>query len=206
MQHYKSRRQCAGLCGSLLIAGLMLVGSAWSSPVVLSNSSGAYGINGLGVAGNTYDVRFIAGSYNAVYGLDAPTFLGDSAGAYFASIAIADALRDDPPDEISGVSAGPGGSYIQLLVPWLLLTPDGFQATFAEAYGGTYPISAGWNTGGTSANSRSLGDSYRAFVTFDIVEPSHTVPEPQSLALTIIALASLIVLRFRPRRCSTKGC
>ena len=79
----------------LCIGMLCVVSSSLASTVTYNLSGQATGISDLNIGGSFYDVSFVFGSYNAVFGASSPTFLGDRPGADAAANAIGVKHRSD---------------------------------------------------------------------------------------------------------------
>ncbi len=79
---------------ALLLAAALAIPVTARSASLNGTTSNPTGISGLVFDGSAYNVNFVYGeSYNAVYNSTPPTFLGNSAGALDATIALSSALN-----------------------------------------------------------------------------------------------------------------
>jgi len=76
---------------------MLFVASVQATPVVSYDTETGYAIGILDLIVNdiAYDVEFVEGSYNDVFAVDTPTFLGNGSGANDAACAIMLALNDE---------------------------------------------------------------------------------------------------------------
>lgn len=112
------------LMPALLTAGTFIAGAAAVSADVLYHptTGHALGITDFSFMGTTYDVSFLGGSYEAVYGVGAPIFLGNIANATSARTQILNILNAE-----ADVPVISDGDSEVLWLPYELLT-DNFRA------------------------------------------------------------------------------
>lgn len=167
--------------------GLFGAGLSTAAPVVTYSGGVATGIQDLVVGTTTYDVSFVFGSYNTVFASDAPTFLGDLAGANAAADALKALL-----DPLPAVTIGSGTGCCGLLWVPYQATATHYEAT-QTGYGDA--IGASWQRYGNFSDSRTA-DRTSANWSFAVLTLNqNTVPEPGSLALVLMGLAVAAALK-----------
>lgn len=167
-----------------IIAALVLFAGSQANAVPIVNYSGgvATGISGLTVGSSLYNVDFVFGSYNAVFGATSPTFLGDFAGADAAANAMMATLNAElvPPTIGNGSRLGVLWTVYSVSATNFLATQVGYQPPPWQRFG---------NFNGV--NTVDHTSSNWGFATFT------TVPEPATLALMGLGFAGLGVMRRR---------
>lgn len=170
--------------GILAATALLASGLAGAAPVVQTVGSKATGIQDLVVDGVNYDVSFVFGSYNSVFGSSTPTFFGNELGATHAKDAMWSLLNG------SKLTIGINGSQGNLAVIWDDNPNDHswWAAKWAYYTDGTGTV---WKNQPnlTGPKNRDNTPYNIAFALFT-ADPIH-VPEPGSAALVGIALLGL---------------
>lgn len=187
------RQACAGL--AIGVASLVLALPVRATTVLFDGGSGyATGILGLLVGGSSYNVEFVGGSYDDVFSLTAPAFLGDETTADMAANAIRDAMNAEP--SVPTISAF--DSEV-LWVPAALIGGD-FQA---EQVGHDFST-APWQRYGDFQGSRSTdwpagGPGVGNGWYFARFSPA-TVPVPEPGTIALFAVGAVAGLGTRRRR------
>lgn len=170
---------------NILVALVFLLGAtkALAVPILVTSGGDTIGINSLDVNGVLYNVSWQEGSYNAVFGSDTPTFLGDSTGAQDAANAIISFFNGqsvEPIDLGGGLACSSNSFDCDLVVPWAAQTTtfDAFNVDWAQSSGPWVLQSQTW--------SRNFDNDLVAMALFDI-----TVPLPTTLALFGLGLVGL---------------
>lgn len=171
--------------GIFVALSLFASGYASAVPIVNYSSGVATGISGLNVGGSDYDVSFVFGAYNAVFGTTTPTFLGDSAGADAAANAMMAVLNAEVPSPTigSGSRLGVLWTVYSATATNFLATQVGYQPSPWQRFGDFF----GNVTTDHTANNWG-------FAKFTAVA---AVPEPATLALMALGIAGLGVMRRR---------
>ncbi|MDM4765180.1 PEP-CTERM sorting domain-containing protein [Pelomonas sp. SE-A7] len=180
--------QPLALAGGLLIGGLVT-----AAPVVTYSGNVATGVQHLDVGGTSYNVSFVFGSYNSVFGVNLPSFLGNALAANDAANALVAVLDAE--------SAAPlGGGVACCGAMWLAFADneDGDTSRFtAKQTGYQDTTGAHWQRYGDFVGGKDTDftDSNWGFAVFQAEDGR--LPEPGALVLTGLALAGLAWTRRR---------
>jgi hypothetical protein len=186
--------------------GIVAAGPSHALSLV-GTTSDASGIDGLVVDGVTYDVTFANGSYNTVYSITAPTFLGNSSGSVDAANALASAMNALGVTDILGVNQMIYGQAA-LFIPDAQNSDGSFDAQYVELVSPPQPQSSfGWfylsgNTtyGFVEISSGAIIDD-GGFAVFTAVSgPTTNTPLPAALPLFATGLGGLALLGWRRKR------
>lgn len=176
------------LLKSFALVSSLLAGSlAVAAPTVAYSSGVAAGIQDLVVAGTTYDVAFVFGSYNTVFASNAPTFLGNPTDANAAADALLAVLDGEPAVKIGSGTGCCGVLWVAFDANFLgdpnryLATQTGYQDT----------TGANWQRFGNFTDNKTDDRSSNnwGFAVFTV--DRNGVPEPCTLALVVAAFAGL---------------
>jgi hypothetical protein len=152
---------------------------------VLGTGSNATGIRNLDVDGTVYDVEFLFGSSNLIYGTDPKVFDFPSVGdlptaAAAASDAVRTALNDIGTFETVGPDGGTNLDFFDIG-----FGAEGLGATTLVSTGEFFILSDTWDKSDPATRSRISSDNY-VYADFTVV-----VPEPGTALLLGLGLASL---------------
>jgi len=168
---------------------VLISGLAGATPVVNYDAGGhAIGISDLTVSGNDYDVSFVFGSYDSVFGTTDPTFLGDPTGANAAADAIGAAMNAEATSPTIGKGASSG-------VVWTVYSVDVPGDRYFATQVGYQP--SPWRRFSDFTDNLTADRSTEFDWAFAVFTP---VPEPATLSLLGLALAGAAVARRRRLR------
>ena len=95
----------------------LLAGPVSAASVVYDPFTGeARGISDLSVNGTFYDVSFVSNSYDALYAIDTPEFLNDSAQAFVAATEILSVMLAEPSKPLLFNGINPNQSQVAWVV------------------------------------------------------------------------------------------
>jgi hypothetical protein len=170
--------------GSVALA--LLLGATVAMPAqadtLVGTTSNPTGIDGLNVDGTTYDVTFVNGSYNSVYGSATPSFFGNATGAADAAQAIKTGLDDLNVQPVA---------LTEILVPVAILN-DGTISDSVVIFCCGISIVTTTDTSGVDAPFGPSID-YTSFVAVT------AVPEPATWAMLILGFAGIGFMAYRRR-------
>ena len=180
-------------CFSLLLAmwTAVLCWTPADATTLRGPTDAVTGINGLTANGVTYDVTFIYDTYNNIFSLSPPTFLGDGGGAVEWVHAIVDFLNDKGATGIA--SDDPSSPSVYFLIPYNLTTTEN---NVQGQYYYYYPIPAWDHCCTLSGNTDILSLKPLSYATFSF----STVPLPPSSLFFVSGLGALGLLGWLGKR------
>jgi hypothetical protein len=162
-----------------LLLGALISAPAAQAVTLIGTTSNPTGIDGLVVDGTTYNVTFVAGSYNTVYSGAPPTFFGNEPGAGDAATALTSALNT-----LDVQPTSPLGAF---LVPYS--NTAGLDAATYANYNGS-----NFSAADLTYETDTTNYSYLDYTSFVAVA---AVPEPSTWMMLILGFAVLGFMTYR---------